>query len=309
MTMWRNAIRRMVPSVPQWTTVALEPQQRVVTAELCWGGDRVDATDDHTIASLKPLTVATSVDAGTSPLLRYSDAATGRTLGTLQLTKAEAIAVGDASIHLYEVAGGEHRCLPSPLREWTAWRQNRNMLRHRAANHLNMAPAAAQQLMVSYLCPRPVVLVSVDTETHRNIFPMDLIGPLARTGLFTLALRSSNVSEGVMRDAGHVALSHPPASLKAAVYGLARHHKDALARWEDLSLPLVSSGEFGIPTIASALRVQELALVHSVVVGSHTFFVARMASSELRHAGAQLHHTAGFHQYERTRRGVPFPEA
>lgn len=306
--MWRNAIRRILPSVPQWATVALEPQERVVTAELCWDGGRVDATDDHTIASLKPLTVATSVDAGARPLLRYCDADTRRTLGTLRLTKKGSIVAGDAGINLYEVAGGGHRCLPPPLREWTAWRQNRNMLRHRAANHLNMAPAAAQQLMVSYLCPRPVVLVSVDTETHRNIFPMDLIGPLSRTGLFTLALRSSNVSEGVMRDVGRVALSHPPASMKAAVYGLARHHKDALARWEDLSLPLVSSGEFGIPAIASALRVQELTIVHSVVVGSHTFFIARVASSEPRHAGAQLHHTAGFHQYERTRRGMPFPE-
>jgi flavin reductase (DIM6/NTAB) family NADH-FMN oxidoreductase RutF len=306
--MWRKAIRQMLPSVPQWATVALEPQERVVTAELCWDGGRVDATDDHTIASLKPLTVATSVDAGARPLLRYSDADTGRTLGTLRLTQAGSIVMGDASINLYEVAGGGHQCLPRPLREWTAWRQNRNMLRHRATNHLNMAPAAAQQLMVSYLCPRPVVLVSVDTETHRNIFPMDLIGPLAHAGLFTLALRSSNVSEGVMRDVGRVALSHPPASMKAEVYGLARHHKDALARWEDLSLPVVPSGEFGIPALASALRVQELTIVHSVVVGSHTFFVARVASSELRHAGAQLHHTAGFHQYERTRRGMPFPE-
>lgn len=306
--MWRKAIRRILPSVPQWATVALESRERSVTAELCWDGCRADATDDHTIASLKPLTVATSIDAGACPVLRYIDAATGHALGTLRLTKARSFVAANADIHLYEVAAGEHRCLPSPLREWTAWRQNRSMLRHRAANHLNMAPAAAQQLMISYLCPRPVVLVSVDTGTHRNIFPMDLIGPLASAGLFTLALRSSNVSEPVIRDVGRVALSHPPASMKAAVYGLARHHKDALARWDDLSLPIVSSGQFGIPALASALCVQEMTIVHSVVVGSHTFFVARMASSELRHAGAQLHHTAGFHQYERKRRGMPFPE-
>jgi flavin reductase (DIM6/NTAB) family NADH-FMN oxidoreductase RutF len=305
----RDAIRRIARPVPQWATVALEPSARFVSAELRWDGGHADATRDHTVASLKPLTIATSIDAGARPLLRYSDRETGRVLGVLRLRKEGSIPVGEARLSLYQVEEGEHYCLGRPFRAFTAWRQNRNMLKHRAANHLNMEPVAAQQLMVTYLIPRPVVLVSVETEGHRNIFPMDLIGPLEGSGLFSLALRSSNVSEPAMREARRVALSHPAASMKATVYQLARHHKDPVAAWTDLPFPLGRSREFDIPSLASALRVQELAIVGSEAIGSHTLFLCRMVSSDSLGEGAQLHHTAGFQQHYRARRGRPFPEA
>jgi flavin reductase (DIM6/NTAB) family NADH-FMN oxidoreductase RutF len=305
----RNAIRRIVRPVPQWATIAVEPSAQFVTAELHWEGGHAEVTRDHTIASLKPLTIATSIDAGQRPLLQYHDRLTGRVLGALRLRKEGSIAVDKARLSLYQVEKGEHYCLGWPFRALTAWRQNRSMLKHRATNHLNMEPVAAQQLMVTYLSPRPVVLVSLETEGHRNIFPMDLIGPLEGSGLFSLALRSSNVSESTMREVRRVALSHPPASMKTTVYQLARHHKDAVTVWNELSFPLSRSPEFDIPTVASALRVQELAIVHSEVIGSHTFFLCRIASSEALGEGEQLHHTAGFHQHYRIRQGAAFTEA
>lgn len=307
--MLRNAIRRIVRPVPQWATVAVEPSAQFVSAELLWDGGHADATRDHTVASLKPLTIATSIDGGQRPLLQYSDRLTGRVLGVLRLRKEGSIEADNARLNLYQVEEGRHYCLGWPFRAFTAWRQNRSMLKNRARNHLNMEPVAAQQLMITYLCPRPVVLVSVEAEGHRNIFPMDLIGPLEGSGLFSLALRSSNVSEPTMRDVRRVALSHPAATMKGTVYQLARHHKDAVKAWTDLPFPLSRSPELDIPTVASALRVQELAIVHSEVIGSHTFFLCRVVTSEDVGEGAQLHHTAGFHQYYRTRLGMPLPEA
>ena len=307
--MLRNAIRRIVRPVPQWATVAIDPSAEFVNAELHWAGGHTNVTRDHTIASLKPLTIATSIDAGPRPLLQYSDRLTGRMLGVLRLSKAGSIAVDETRLSLYEVVKGEHYCLGWPFRVFTAWRQNRSMLKNRATNHLNMEPVAAQQLMITYLSPRPVVLVSVEAEGHRNIFPMDLIGPLEGSGLFSLALRSSNVSEPTMREVRRVALSHPAASMKATIYQLARHHKDAVTAWNELPIPLSRSPEFDIPTLASALCVQELAIVHSQAIGSHTFFRCRVVTAEDAGDGAQLHHTAGFHQYYRTRQGIPFPEA
>ncbi|NID16627.1 hypothetical protein [Luteibacter yeojuensis] len=306
--MLRKAIGRIVPSVPQWATVAVDPAERYVRAELHWEGGHADATRDHTVASLNPLTIATGIDAGTHPLLRYHDSHTGSLLGQLRLRKEGRIAVDRAGVHLYRVEKGEHYCLGWPLRPLTAWRQNRNMLRHRSTNHLNMEPAAAQQLMIAYLPPRPVVLVSLETEGHRNIFPMDLIGPLESSGLFSLALRSSNVSEPTMRTLRRLALSHPPASMKPTVYQLARHHREAVTAWNELSFPLSRSPGFDIPTVASALRIEELTIVHSEAIGSHTFFLCRIVSSDGMGTGAQLHHTAGFHQHRRRRQGMPFPE-
>jgi flavin reductase (DIM6/NTAB) family NADH-FMN oxidoreductase RutF len=137
---------------------------------------------------------------------------------------------------------------------------------------------------------------------------MDLIGPLERNGLFSLALRSTNVSANVMRETGRVALSSMPATMKAAVYKLSAQHSQPLQDWNALPFPMVRSREFGIPAVAEALRILELAIVHSEEIGSHTFFLCRIASDEHLAQGAQLNHTAGFYQAYRRRRGMGLAE-
>lgn len=306
--MWKDWIRPFVRPLPQWSVVAVAPPQQAVIATLRWDGQSADVTADHTVASLKPLAIATSVDAGQCPVLEYRDSATERLLGVLRLARTASIAAENISLTLYHVAAGEHRCLGWPRHPWNVWLQNRLMRKNRASNHLNMEPAVAQQLMIAYLCPRPVVLVSVDAPGHRNIFPMDLIGPLQRSGLFSLALRSTNVSVPTMREARRVALSSIPATMKAVVYKLAAHHKQPLSDWSELPFPVRPSREFGIPAVAAALHIRELAIVHSQEVGSHMLFLGRLVSDESLAAGTQLHHTAGFHQAWRRRRGVPFAE-
>ena len=307
--MWKDRIRPWVRPLPQWSPVAVAPPQTLVTASLRWNGESADATADHTVASLRPLTLATSIDAGASPDLEYRDSANGRLLGILRLARTAPVAAADTSLVLYQVVAGEHHCLGLPRRSWNAWLQNRAMLKNRSPHNPGVEPAAAQQLMIAYLCPRPVVLVSVETPWHRNIFPMDLIGPLRRSGFFSLALRSTNVSAPVMRETRRVALSGAPAHLKAIIYGLAEHHKRPLDDWNELSFPVRPSREFGIPAVADAPHIQELAIVHSQEIGSHTFFLGRVVSDETPAAGAQLHHTAGFHQAWRRRSGTPFAEA
>jgi flavin reductase (DIM6/NTAB) family NADH-FMN oxidoreductase RutF len=307
--MWKDWIRPFIRPLPQWSPVAVVPPQTLVTAVLNWDGGSADVTADHTVASLKPLMIATSLDAGPSPELEYRDSATGKVLGVLRLVREASAATGETPLALYHVAAGEHRCLSWPRRSWNAWLQNRAMLKNRSPHSSGMEPAAAQQLMIAYLCARPVVLVSVETLGHRNIFPMDLMGPLQRSGLFSLALRSTNVSIPVMREAHRVALSNIPAGLKATVYKLAEHHKQPLDDWNELSFPVRPSREFGVPVVAEALRIQELAIVHHQEIGSHTFFLGHIVADESPAEGMQLHHTAGFHQAWRRRLGTPFTEA
>lgn len=307
--MWKDWTRPFVHPLPQWSTVAVAAPQQVATATLHWDGSSADVTADHTVASLVPLVIATSLDAGQHPVLEYRDSATGKLLGVLRLAQKASVATEKTSIILYHVTAGEHRCLGWPLRVWNGWLQNRLMLKNRSPQHFAPEPAAVQQLMIAYLCPRPVILVSVDTSGHRNIFPMDLIGPLERSGLFSLALRSTSVSVPVMREVRRVALSSIPATMKAAVYQLAGHHKQPLSGWNALSFPVRPSREFGIPAVAAALRIQELDIVHSQEVGSHMLFLGRIVSDEKLAGGTQLHHTAGFHQAYRHRHGTQLAEA
>jgi flavin reductase (DIM6/NTAB) family NADH-FMN oxidoreductase RutF len=306
--MWKDGVRPFMRALPQWSTVAVAPGQQLITATLHGDGKSLDVTADHTVASLVPLLIATSLDAGQRPVLEYRDSATGKLLGVLRLTRSASVAIGKTSITLYYVTAGEHRCLGWPLRPWNTRLQNRLMLKNRPPHHFSPEPAAVQQLMIAYLCPRPTVLVSVSAPSHQNIFPMDLIGSLERSGLFSLALRSTSVSVPVMREVRKVALSSIPATMKAVVYKLAEQHKHPLPDWDALPFPVRPSREFGIPAVAAALRIQELDIVHSQEVGSHTLFLGRIVSDENLAEGTQLHHTAGFHQAYRQRHGTPFAE-
>jgi flavin reductase (DIM6/NTAB) family NADH-FMN oxidoreductase RutF len=306
--MWKDWIRPFVRPLPQWSVLAMASPQKTVTATLHWDGKSADVTADHTVASLKPLVIATSLDGGQHPVLEYRDSQTGNLLGILRLSRTASVTADGTTLALYHVANGGHRCLSWPRRPWNAWLQSRQMLKSSSPHHLVMESAAVQQLMIAYMSPRPVVLVSVRAPGHQNIFPMDLIGPLERGGLFTLALRSTNVSVPVINEARRVALSGIPATMKAVVYKLSEHHKNPLADWSALPFYVRPSREFGIPVVAEALRIQELSIVHRQELGSHMFYVCRIASDENLAAGAQLHHTAGFHQAYRRRLGTPFTE-
>lgn len=302
---WLSSLLR---PLPQWTTIAASMPVRPVIATLHWDGRTADVTDDHTVAALKPLTIATSIDAGNRAVLEYRDDATGKLLGRLRLQRMSTVVTQDVSVALYRVVHGEHHCLAWPRRTWHAWLQNRSMRKSRRPHHLGMEPPAVQQLMIAYLCPRPVVLVSLEAQGHHNMFPMDLIGPLQRSGLYALALRSTNVSEPTLRAVGKVALSSAPAAMKSHVYQLSEQHKQALSDWHALPFPVRPTREFQIPAVAAALRLRELQIVHSEQVGSHTFLLARIVSDENPAVGAQLCHTAGFHQAYRRRQGAAFTE-
>jgi flavin reductase (DIM6/NTAB) family NADH-FMN oxidoreductase RutF len=307
--MWKDLARPFLRPLPQWAAVGVASPQQLVTAVMRWEEGSADVTCDHTVASLNPLVIASSVDAGERPQVEYRDAAAGRLLGVLRLVRMGSSDVDGSAVILYQVASGKHYCLSWPRRPWNAWLQNRQMLRNQASNHLNTAPHAVQQLMIAYLCPRPVVLVSVQAPRHRNIFPMDLIGPLDRSGLFSLALRTTNVSVPIMREVRQVALSNVPAAMKEVVYKLSEHHRRPLVDGDPLPFALRPSQELGIPAVSDALRVQELTIVHSQEIGLHTLFLGRVISDERAADGAQLSHTAGFHQAYRQRHGAPLPEA
>src|SRR5205085_12687387 len=145
-------------------------------------------------------------------------------LGSLQISRVAATNTGDAQIGFFRIVGAGHRCLAWPRRPWNAMLQAGAIRSHRKPHNFYMPPTVVQQLMIFYICPRPVVLVSVAEEDHSNLFPMDLIGPLAN-GCFSLALRTTNVSVPTMVKARRLAISGMRAEHKDIVYKLGEHHK------------------------------------------------------------------------------------
>jgi flavin reductase (DIM6/NTAB) family NADH-FMN oxidoreductase RutF len=286
--------------LPEWAPVGLPEGPGIVHVRLRAQGESLDVSGNHVIASLLPLTIAIGHDGIESGELDFIDRDSGRALGTLRLQRARAAIASEAGCSLLEVVGGRHWCLPAGLRRW----QRLLQAKWKRAPGFHMANAAIQQLMLFYLLPRPVALVSVDDGANHNLFPMDLIGPL-RDG-FTLALRNTSPSVTTMRGSRRVALSDVALRLQPTVYQLGKHHRVARIDWAQLPFPAAQSPQFGLTVPADAQRLREFVIDDWRELGSHTFFRCRQVSDQRLGDEPRLHHTCGLHRDWRQRRG-PLP--
>lgn len=311
-----EALKRRIRPLPQWPPVALREPQEAVQVRLSTAHGEFDVTRVAVIAALRPLTLGVGLDARliaaiedrSPPQLHFLDLESQRTVGRLQLQHIRNWTSSGVTLGLFEIQQGSQRCLRWPYRSWNRWLQNRRLRRTTDPNNFFMSPDAVQQQMIFYICPRPVVLVSVDDGSHSNLFPMDLIGPVS-ADRFTLALRSTSPSISTMKSARRVALSDVPAREYATAYKLGVHHKNVKVEWDRLPFTIQRSREFSLPCPSIALRVREMQILDFDTIGSHTFFVTRMASEHRAEGGAQFFHTSGIYQHFRSRQGRPFPPA
>lgn len=312
-----TALKRRLRPLPEWPPVALRAPQDAVQIRLATVRGEFDVTRSAVIAALRPLTIGVGLDEQlmsaitdrSQPLLRFVDLESRCTVGMLQLQHIRNWNTSGVVIGLFEVRRGTQRCLGWPYRPWNRWLQNRRTMRRKAdPTNFFMPPEAVQQQMIFYICPRPVVLVSVDGGTHCNLFPMDLIGPVS-SDRFTLALRSTSPSIPTMKSARRVALSDIPARDYATAYKLGAHHKNAMLDWDHLPFKIQRSQDFSLRYPAIALRVREIEILDFDSIGSHTFFVTRIASEYSAGDDAQFFHTSGIYQHFRSCNGRPFPPA
>ncbi len=307
-------VKQWLRPLPQWPPVALHAPQEAVRVGLATARGEFDVTGTAVVAALRPLTIAVGLDAqraaaieaDAAPLLRFVDLESGRTVGALRLRHLRNWNTSGAVIALFEIRDGTQRCLNWPYRPWNRWLQNRRMRANTDPNNFFMPPAVVQQQMIFYICPRPVVLVSVDDGVHSNLFPMDLIGPLSADH-FTLALRSTSPSIATMKTSRRVAISDVPARDFATAYKLGVHHKNVKVNWDDLPFKIERSCEYSLPYPGIALRIRELAILDFDTIGSHTFFLSRVVSDRASGEGNQFFHTSGIYQHFRTRKARPFP--
>lgn len=310
------AVKRRIGALPQWSAIALRPPQQAVEIRMRGTRGEVDVTRTAVVAALQPLTLGIGLDeaaraalgAYSSPVLRFVDVESQREVGMLQLLRTRESSTRAAPISLFEVGAAAQHCLGWPHRPWNRYLQNRAIRKHRRPGNFALSPLAVQQLMIFYICPRQVVLVSVEAGEHRNLFPMDLIGPVA-PDRFTLALRNTSLSVPAMKLSRRVALSDVAAADCGLAYRLGVHHRDPLPDWQSLPCPVTRSQGFSLPFPQSALRVRELEILDYETIGSHTFFVGRIAAEQPLTEADQLHQTSGFYQHFRMRHRRPFPAA
>jgi flavin reductase (DIM6/NTAB) family NADH-FMN oxidoreductase RutF len=311
-----ESLKRQLRPLPQWSAIALRDPQDTIAVAWRSGHQRVDVTHRNVIAALRPLTIAigstpaaeVNRPASAASGLDFVDRLTGAILGSLELGTARPVDAPGVMLNLFEVTGGDDHCLGWVRRAIdTRLRQMRGRRRSDPYN-FTLAPDALRQLLVFYICPRPVVLVSVEDGQHSNIFPMDLIGPVG-PHFFTLALRTTSQSVATMSSARRMAISSLPASDRETAYRLGAHHGQTKVDWSALPFRVVRSTTFGLPVPHIAPRIRELEAVHVETIGSHTLFVTRVVSDTGTTDVPLLHHTGGWHQHLRTTRGHAFRAA
>ena len=308
-----KALRNRLKPTPQWLAITLQSQQTPVRVTVVTRGAEIDVTDNNAIAALHPLTIRLGLHAHLNTTvereigLRFVDRTTDRTLGTLQLTYLREWRTAGARLGLFEVTGGRHRCAGWPRRAWDTWMYERAARRIPPERQM-MPSQAVEQLMVFNLSPRPVFFVAVDDGRNSNLFPMDLVGPMAPEH-FTLALRNTSPSVATIKNARRLVIADVPGDAAPIAHRLGAHHREQNINFESLPFEVRRSQRFSLPVPAIAARAREIEILDFQTVGSHTLFVGRICTEQVLGSGARLFHTSGIHQRFRAKAGRAFAEA
>jgi|HubBroStandDraft_2_1064218.scaffolds.fasta_scaffold113753_2 flavin reductase (DIM6/NTAB) family NADH-FMN oxidoreductase RutF len=308
----RTALREFVfgPPIPQFCTVGLKYPQSEVRVWLRGLGSPLDVTDTNVIVAARPFTVGIGLeripDAATIErahlFMNFSDhSGDNRWLGEIRLSYAETIRIGDRALCLFRGSRSTNRCLPRSV----VWRRYLDFARRQRRIAKGPTPPETRMIIrelfalsTFYICPRPVVLVSVVDGNAGNIFPMDLIGPIGGQH-FTLALHATSTAVSLMERSRRVALSGVPVEQISIAYALGQNHKKTDFCWNQISFDLTTSPAFGLPIPEFALSVKEMEIEEVRAMGSHKLFICRTEVNHLRSHGLQLSFVQGFYHARR----------
>ena len=173
-------------TVRQYCPIGLRDPQSEVSVWLHGLGAPHDVTESNVVAATQPLTLGIGFGndlnlaavrrAGLSLKFRERQRE-NRLLGEMSLRLIEAISLAGGQMLLFEPHHCRNYCVARPWL-WSrylyfSYRQWRSGKRSQASG-LQVPASDLHCLFVFYLCPRPVVLVSVAHADRVNIVPMDL---------------------------------------------------------------------------------------------------------------------------------------
>jgi flavin reductase (DIM6/NTAB) family NADH-FMN oxidoreductase RutF len=306
----RETLKRLVfgsAAVPQQCGIGLRDPQSEVSVWLHGFGPPRDVTYRNVVAAARPFTIGVGLEQddravainGTPASLEFRErGGEQHRLGEIYLGPVDLVPVGEHKLCLLRAQRCRNYCLPRP-RLWARYLQydyeQRRRERRSGGSIIRMPARELHSLFVFYICPRPVVLVSVADGDLVNIFPMDLIGSIA-PGYFSLALHSTSAAAPLMERSRKVALGSVPVEQASIAYELGKNHKRPCIDWAQIAFTTNPSPLFGIPVPSFSLRVRELQIEAVRTIGTHKLFLARTVEDQSWSDGTQLFFVHGFYQ-------------
>ena len=298
-----------VRTIPQFAIVDLPAPQRQIEVTLQGSLGAVDVTSRTVAVSLDPLRIGVGLpkrtDAAPPPAaaaLSFRETFDGRAeVGRLELRPHESFALPDAELAVFQPIAGRDACI-NPLRRSLYYGWKRWTGRQRPGPRPDFADF--KNLLIHYICPRPVALVTVmdDDGTHGNLFPMDLLAQVGPQS-FVAALKNSNRAMEQVRRSRRMVVSRIPFELATAAYALADMHRAEHIDWESVPLALARSEHFGYPIPAEALTTTEIEIHQTADLGSHTALIGVAVREQRVNEGRGMHHVSGLYQEHCRARG------
>ncbi len=175
--------------LPQAFTIGLVEPQTEIAVWLHGMGTPIDVTYRHSMACADPFTVCIAFDEGRKPSESERSRLTlwfceqdgqKRILGKIVLgpPKPQTVSAADREFILFEARSSANYCL-SRARTWAYYLLHRYSLWRKVdVAGIKMSFLERRAVMVMFIRPHPVVLVSLGDEDSGNIFPMNIMGEL-----------------------------------------------------------------------------------------------------------------------------------
>lgn len=305
----RRVIQKIVfgdSLLPQAFTIGLAEPQAEISVWLHGMGSPLDVTRRHSMACADPFTVCIAFEEGRWPrekqprrlsLKFCENDGQKRVLGEINLDPKSATAIpgSGTEFFLLEARSARNYCLPK-IHIFAHYLRHRYLLWRRVdIAGIKMTFLERRAVMVMFIRPHPVVLLSLSGKAGGNIFPMNIMGDLD-SGYFAFALKDSRLAAHLVERTGRVALSSVPLSQTSLAYQLGANHRKNAIDWDKLPFATKKSATFQIPVPVFAQRVREMEIETVRKLGSHTFFVARIVHDESFEGSVGLCIVHGFYQ-------------
>jgi hypothetical protein len=276
---------------PQKFFLGQDGAQKEVAVWLHGVGAPLDVTSHHSLACASPLTICVAFENGTvmdeqklkGLSLRFCEREGGRRLLGRVALKYNGISIPTTGpvLFFFGVTSARSYCLPL-VHLWMFYLQRayRNWRHPVPRNTIVLSFREMLAMDVLFICPRPIAVASAQENSRGNMFPLNVMGQLGE-GYFGFGLKDARSPSHLVDRTRQIVLSTIPMQYGDLGYKLGPNHSQKNGvEWSDLPFATKPSPQFGIPVPEFSFRVREMVVEVARKLGTHIFFLGRVAADE-----------------------------